>query len=791
MIKKDFNSGWLFSKRGEEGSAVAVDLPHDAMLHEKRSKDAVPAGASGYFQEGCYDYVKKFEAPEQWKDKSVILELEAVYQDSSVYLNGELIAQRPYGYSNYFADLSGKLEFGKENELKVTADNSNAPNSRWYSGAGIFRPVSLHIGNKAHIVPDSLHVNAGQDGQAEVLLEATGGDEVRVIISRDGKEEASASGRTEDGRACVRLSIADPLLWDAESPNLYECEAVLLDAGHETDRDSCEFGFRSISWGKDGFKVNGREVLLRGACVHHDNGILGACSFDAAEERRVRILREAGFNAIRSSHNPAAKGMLRAADRLGMYVMDETFDMWLVRKNPGDYGGDTFREWWQRDTEAMIRKDWSHPSVVMYSIGNEISELGVPEGQEYCRMLAEFVRSTDPTRPVTLGMNLMLAASASKGKGIYGEGKNTGTQTMDSMPTSEFFNILMNKMGGIIDKMAASKDADKVVAQVSGILDIPGYNYATSRYEKEVKMYPERAFTGSETLPKMLYKNWELVKKYPNITGDFMWTGWDYLGEAGIGTVRYKSYNDNGLIISGGCGVVDICGKQRPEVQWNRLIWGLTDKPGIGVEPYTHAGEPHTQAMWRDTDAVGSWAWDGCEGKKQTVTVYSGGATAELLVNGRSYGRKKVKENKSIFRRVAYEPGTVEAVSYDASGKETGRTSLVSAAGNTVLRVIPEKPALKADGQDLCFLRIELTGENGVIRSASDRQLKVEVTGAGTLQAFGSARPNMKEDFISGTHTTFLGQALAVVRAGTEKGEIRVRVSGEGLEERELILSVG
>ena len=791
MIKKDLNTGWLFSKRGEGSDAVTVDLPHDAMLHEKRSKDAVPAGACGYFHEGCYDYVKRFDVPEEWKDGSAILELEAVYQDSSVYLNGELLERHPYGYSNYFVDLSGKLRYGAENEIRVTADNSNAPNSRWYSGAGIIRPVSLYLGNRSHIVPDSVFVIADMDGKAEVRLEATGGDEVRVIISRDGKEAASAVGEVEDGKACVSLSVTDPLLWDAEEPNLYDCEAVLLEGGQETDRDASEFGFRTISWGRDGFKVNGREVLLRGACVHHDNGILGACAFDEAEERRIRILKDAGFNAVRSAHNPAAKGMLRAADRLGMYIMDETFDMWLVKKNPGDYGGDTFREWWQRDTEAMIRKDRSHPSVVMYSIGNEISEIGVPEGQEYCRTMAEFVRETDPTRAVTLGMNLMLAASASKGKGIYGEGKNTGTQTMDSMPTSEFFNILMNKMGGIIDRMAASKDADKVVSQVSGILDIPGYNYATSRYEKEVKMYPDRPFTGSETLPKMLYKNWELVKKYPNITGDFMWTGWDYLGEAGIGTVRYRSYNNNGLIISGGCGVVDICGKQRPEVQWNRLIWGLTDQPGIGVEPYTHAGEAHTQAMWRDTDAVGSWAWDGCEGKKQTVTVYSNGATAELLVNGRSYGRKKVRENKSIFKRVAYEPGTVEAVSYDAYGKETGRTSLVSAAGNTVLRVIPEKPVLKADGQDLCFLRIELTGENGVIRSASDRQLKVEVTGAGTLQAFGSARPNMKEDFISGTHTTFLGQALAVVRAGNDKGEIRVRVSGDGLEDREMVLTVG
>ena len=269
-----------------------------------------------------------------------------------------------------------------------------------------------------------------------------------------------------------------------------------------------------------------------------------------------------------------------------------------------------------------------------------------------------------------------------------------------------------------------------------------------------------------------------------------MWTGWDYLGESGIGTVQYKSYKNNGLIVSGGAGVIDICGKQRPEVQWNRLIWGLTDKPGIGVEPFTHAGEAHTQAMWRDTDGVASWAWDGCEGKKQTVNVYSNGATAELIVNGKSYGRKKVKEDKAIFKKVTYVPGTVEAVSYDASGRELGRTSYTSATGKTSVRVVAEKPVLKADGQDLCFLRLELVGENGVIRSASDQQLKVEVTGAGTLQAFGSARPNMKEDFNSDTHTTFLGQALAAVRAGHTPGVIRVKVSGKGLDDQEVTIEV-
>ncbi|MBR0450727.1 MAG: DUF4982 domain-containing protein [Oscillospiraceae bacterium] len=790
MKKIDFNSGWLFCRVGEEDKAKLVNLPHDAMLFEPRSRDAKPAGAGGYFREGCYNYVKTFKAPAEWEGKSVVLELEAVYMNSSVYLNGELVAERPYGYSNYFVTLDDGLRYGEENELKVVADNSKAPNSRWYSGAGIIRPVSLHIGGKAHIIPDSLHIEAGQDGKATVEMEVTGGDLVKVTVSRNGKEAAAACGKVQDGKACLELCVQDPDLWDAENPNLYTCKAVLLDGEKETDCASADFGFRTVSWGKDGFKVNGKEVLFRGACVHHDNGILGACAFDEAEERRVRILKDAGFNAIRSAHNPAAKSMLDACDRLGMYVMDESFDMWIIHKNPGDYGGDTFREWWQLDTEAMIRKDWSHPSVVMYSIGNEISDLGAKEGQEYCKLQADFVRATDPSRAITLGINLMLASMVAKGKGMYGEGKETGSMTMDSAPTSEFFNILMNRMGFLMDRAASGKGPDAVVAQVSHLLDMPGYNYATSRYLKEAKTYPDRPFTGSETLPKALYKNWQLVKQIPNLTGDFMWTGWDYLGESAIGTVRYMSDSKDGLIVSGGAGVIDICGKQRPEVQWNKLIWDLTDKPGIGVEPYTRANDKRAVSIWRDNDCVGSWAWDGCEGLKQTVRIYANGAAAELIVNGKSYGKKKVKDDMAIFKKVTYVPGTVTAVSYDANGKEIARTSLTSATGKTSIRVVAEKPVLKADGNDLCFLRLELVGENGVIRSASDQKLKVEVSGAGTLQAFGSSRPVMRENFYSDTHTTYLGHALAAVRAGEVPGEICVKVSGEGLEDQVVTIEV-
>ena len=422
----------------------------------------------------------------------------------------------------------------------------------------------------------------------------------------------------------------------------------------------------------------------------------------------------------------------------------------------------------------------------------------MPEGQEYCKKLAVLARKLDPDKAVTMGVNLMLCSMSAKGGGIYGNKKNgkenqNGSQTMDNVPTSAFFNMLMNLAGGMIEKMAAKPAADDATKVSFSYLDIGGYNYAASRYEKDGTLHPDRVIVGSETLPKNLYHNWQLVKKFPYVIGDFMWTGWDYLGEAGIGTVRYKSFKNPGQdapIISAGCGVIDICGKLRPEVQWNRLIWGLDHTPGIGVEPYTHAGETGSESMWRDTDAVASWSWAGCEGKKTKVTVYSDGETAELIVNGHSYGRKKTKEYKAVFKHVVYKPGTITAISYDGEGKEQSRTSMKTAVGPAELRVVADRSTLQAKTQDLAYISIDLTGADGITKSSEDTAVTVEVDGAGTLLALGSARPNMGENFFSDTHTTYYGKALAVVRGGDAPGKITVTVKAKGLSAKTLELEV-
>ena len=792
MKKSCFNAGWTFARRGQEAAAVPVTLPHDAMLSEPRNRDAATGAGCGYFPGGAYVYTKRFSVPEEWREKHIVLECEGVYKNASVSLNGKELARQAYGYSNFFVPLDEALRFGEENELVLVADNSACPNSRWYSGSGVYRNVNLYEGEKAFIAPDGLAIRAEKNGAVQVELTVSGGDAAKVTILDGEKVLAEAEATVADGRAVLTLQADGVTPWSTESPRLYRCKAELIKDNAAVDQAEDEFGFRTLQWSTKGFFVNGRETLFRGACIHHDNGILGACSYEAAEERRVRLLKDAGFNAIRMAHNPASKALLSVCDRLGMYVMDEFCDMWLIHKNPHDYADRDFRADWEKDLRAMLVKNRNHPCVVMTSIGNEISELALPEGQEYCRKMADFCRAFDPSRPVTLGVNLMLCSMTAKGKGIYGEKKNgkenkNGSTGMDSLPTSQLFNGLMNKLGGMMDKMAAKPAADKATAEAFAALDIAGYNYAASRYEKDGDLHPERLIVGSETLPKALYANWQLVKKLPYVCGDFMWTGWDYLGESGIGTVRYKSFKKPGSdapIISGGCGVIDICGKQRPEVQWNRLIWGLTNKPGIAVEPYTHADEAGAVSMWRDTDAVESWSWAGCEGKKTKVTVYASGETVELLVTGRSYGQKKTSEYKAEYKKVVYEPGTVTAVSFDAKGTEIGRSMLSTAMGKTQLNVYGDKKFLRADGLDLCYLAIDLTGEDGTLKVSEDRPVTVTVEGAGELIALGSARPNMGESFLSDTHTTYYGKALAVIRPKEETGEIRVTVRSPQLDEK-------
>jgi len=783
MKKTDFNKDWTVQKEGST-EVRNVNLPDDAMIREERKADNPSSSAGAFFAGGRYTYIKEMNVEDP--DQIMILEFEGVYQEARVYLNDEEVAYRPYGYTNFFVNLTGKVKDGT-NTIKVIADNSKQPNSRWYSGSGIYREVSLYTARNSYIRPEGIKVTILDTETINVKTDAVSaeGAEVKItILDKEGNEVTSAPGTD------IGITIKGAHLWSADDPYLYTCKVTLKENDKTVDGDEVRFGIRTLAWGREGFLVNGKAVKLRGACIHHDNGILGACAFKDAEYRRVRILKEAGFNAIRSAHNPCSKALLDACDELGMYMMDELYDMWLMHKNPYDFGKENFRAWWKEDLRSMVSKDYNHPSVVMYSMGNEITELGNEEGQDMAREMVSLSHELDNTRPVTAGINLALAQMANLGKkkseDDY-EHKIMSNDDTKNAPTSEFFNKLVNILGDKMDKAASRKKANLIATEMRNIFDITGYNYATSRYELDGKESPEHASVGSETFTHKLYKNWMLVEKILSLIGDFMWTGYDHLGEAGIGTIRYmdkktKKDIDEGLIVSSGAGVIDICGKQRPETSWNKIIWGLSMEPEIGVDPYTHTKHFKSKRMWRKADTIASWSWEGCEGEKADVTVYARAACIELLVNGRSLGKKKPEEYTAVFKKVPYENGTIEARALDNSGNILAVKKLESASGKTQIRLSTDKTVLSANGQDLAFIEVELTGENGIVKSSADQKLTVKVEGKGSLQAFGSARPNMMEDFVSDTHTTYYGKALAVIRSTCEEGNIKVTVFGKGLD---------
>ncbi len=740
-----FNTDWTCS-------GVPVTLPHDAQIREKRGAD-VGGGGHGYFPGGIYTYEKVFAAPAEWEGKTVLAEFEGVYKNASVSLNGKELVFHPYGYTGFFAELTD-IQIGQDNTLTVRADNSKLPNSRWYCGAGIYRPVWLHICEKEGLRPESVKISTLSLDPAVIRIESP----AAVTADVDG-----IRGRGTD----FTLTIPDAALWSDEDPHLYTAR---ITAG-EGDTMEIPFGIRQITWSNRGLFINGKETLLRGGCVHHDSGILGAATYAESEERRVRILKENGFNAIRSSHNPASKALLDACDRLGMYVMDEAFDMWYNRKNPYDYGLD-FEKNWQADTAAMVRRDFNHPSVILYSIGNEVAEPAEKRGLETGRKLIELCRSLDPTRPVTCGTNLMIIGRAAGGKGIYQDGQQTtgggeGKAEKEGQNASLMFNIMASFVGSGMNRGGNSKKVDALTTPFLDLLDIAGYNYGSGRYPLEAKAHPDRVIFGSETFPQDIWKNWQMVKKYPYLVGDFMWTAWDYLGEAGIGAWSYTGgmpFNRPYPWLLAGAGVIDILGIPDGSCKYASTVWGLEDRPVIAVRPVNHPGVRVSKSVWRGTNAILSWSWSGCDGNKALVEVYSDQDRVELFLNGKSLGKKKVKKCRAVYK-TRYVPGTLTAVSYDAGGRETGRSSLSSAKGTLEIAVRPEKEQAKPG--EIVYVPVNIEGSDGTVESSADRALTVTVEG-GELLAFGSANPCTKEQYHTGSFRTYYGRSLAIVRAGKE-----------------------
>lgn len=763
----DFCKHWTFRKDGS--APVNIELPHDAMILEKRDGGCCNGVNSGYFPGGKYTYEKVFEIAGEEIGKSIDLHFEGVYQNCKVYINQKLAGSHRYGYTPFDVDISNAVSAGS-NTVTVHVDNSLEPNCRWYSGSGIYRPVQLLIRNRVHI--EVVHIETVSIHPAQVKVDVTTTAEAAVSVEIWDKDALVASGKPGI------IAVPNGKLWSAEDPYLYTCVIRT-----EKDERKLQFGIRELKWSaKTGLTVNGQEVLLRGGCIHHDHGVLGACEYPDSEERRIRILKENGFNAVRIAHHPASQITLDACDKLGMYVMNESFDGWYTQKTYHDYSR-WFEADWKQDLTAMVESSRNHPCVILYSIGNEVSETATRRGVEVCKMLTDFVHSLDDTRPVTAGINVLLNVYANMGLGVY---RDKGDYKPEPLPKkkgyrekktgSAFFNAMTQKLGKLMFFMASGNRGDKASLGAAESLDIMGLNYASSRYDPDAAKYPHRMMVGAETMAADLPYNWERVKKYPQLIGDFVWSAWDYIGEACMGWT-YHSYK--GLPLLANQGMIDITGKPLASMGFMQVVWGLRKEPYIAVRPLNHGGEAPSKGSWQFTDAIDSWNWPGFEGAKATVEVYAPGDAVRLSLNGRKIGTRKLKNFKGIFH-LPFAPGTLTAEALDETGKVLSSHSLSSGGKETRITAVPEKTVLRANGTDLCYLPIEFTDENGNLKPAIEQRVEIEVRGAASLIGFGSALYKTNEVFRNPYHDAYRGRCLAVIKAGSAAGQAAITVSTTG-----------
>lgn len=764
-------TGWTCRHLGDTAPGKTVTLPHDAMLAEPRTALSAGGTNTGWYEGHDYEYQRTLTVPENELADTHILEFEGVYHNAEVWLNGQKAAFRPYGYTNFYVDCAPYLHAG-ENELRVIARNTDQPNSRWYSGAGIYRPVQLWTARGAHIALNGVTIRTLSLDPAvvEVRVKTTAPGTVRLTV-----DDLPAVQQESDGEAVFTLTLDNARLWTPETPNLYTCRVSFAD-----DEVTETFGVRKVEWGTDGFLLNGKRYIIQGACIHHDNGLLGAVCDPDAVARKVRLLKENGYNAIRSAHNPCSKALLAECDQQGMLVMDEYIDHWYIHKTEHDYV-DYFNDWWHQDLTDMVEKDYNHPCVVLYSTGNEVSETAQKRGIALTKEMTDFLHGLDDSRPVTCGVNIFFNFLSSIGFGVYSDekakkeaeraekAKQRGEKAAKKKAVgSQFFNNLAGLLGDEFMKRGATlHGCDVKTRDAFANMDIAGYNYGIYRYKHDLKKYPQRLILGSETFCNDAYKFRELAKQEPRLVGDFVWAGMDYLGEVMVGSWEYADYAetfDGGPgWVSAGSGRIDLTGKPLGEALYTRVALEADNGPYIAVCPVNHTGDRHSPSAWKMTNAMPSWSWTGCEERKANVEVYARAARVELVLNGHTVGSKTLKNDCLARFSIPYESGTLEAVSYDAADHEMGRCKLQSAGSTTRLTLDAEEPTVKPG--HLCYIRLRYTDENGITKPLARGNIQVQVRG-GTLVGLGSACPFNKHSYLDSETDTYYGEALAIVRMG-------------------------
>ena len=735
-----FDFGWQFTHNGK---TQAVDLPHDWDIFEgpNSGKGATGTGG-GWFEAGKGEYRKQLKIENgKWKiDNSLVkLHFEGVYQKAEVFVNGQKAGQHHYGYTPFTVDVTKYLNKDKKqtNEVVVKVDNSTQPNCRWYSGSGIYRHVWLETMPALHIAENGVFVTTPEvsANKAKVQVEVSVQNESQtdrnatVVVGSAQLMVAVKAG--ESKTVTTTIFVNNPRLWSPESPTLYEAKVELKENGTTIDRQTAKYGIRSFSFdAENGFVLNGKKVLINGACVHHDDGVLGARAFDDAEIRKVRQMKEAGFNLIRTSHNPTTRAFLDACDSIGMLVIDEAFDGWRTQKNPYDYStviDSCFRE----DIHAMVLRDRNHPSIISWSIGNEVIERKDIRVVYTARQMKKAIHELDTTRPVTEAL------------------------------------CAWDRDWEIYDPHAE-------------VLDVVGYNYMIFKHASDHQRDPKRVIWQTESYPRDAFRNWSISNDFPYVVGDIVWTGLDYLGESGIGRNYYKGEREGESWIKGGqpewhgapCGDVDITGWRKPISHYREMLWNEDTPLYMAVkEPNGYHGDIKT-TMWSVWPTWESWTWLGWEGKPVEVEVYTHQPEVKLYLNDQLIGTKQVSrktEFKAVFS-VPYQTGTLRA---EAGGKSV---TLKTAGEPARLRLTPDRTVMTADGQSLTFVTIEVLDKNGILVPEAAIDCEAIIKGQGQLLAFASADLKDTEPYTSPRSKTWKGRALLVVRSTQKKGSVNVSI---------------
>ncbi len=787
----------------EEGGSTSLDdsdwrvvtLPHDWSIEGKMDPKAPMGGHGGFLPAGIGWYRYRLHAPSDWNEKRVRVEFEGVYMNAQVYLNGQKLDFHPYGFTSFFVDLTPALKVGSDNLLAVRVDNSEQKNCRWYTGSGIYRHVWLDVTDAIQVAPWGVFVRvpAASANAATVAVKthvlnqtsaAASAKIETVILGPEGKELArieSSADLLASGASDVEqtLALKNPPLWFPETPQLSKAVTIVTVGGTVVDETTTTFGVRQLAWSVDkGLTLNGKTYKLSGGCIHDDNGVLGACAFDRAEERKIELLKAAGFNALRMAHNPPSPALLDACDRLGMLVLDEAFDCWVAGKNAYDYHV-IFKDWWQRDLDSMVMRDRNHPSVVMWSIGNEIPGVFSAMGNEYSPKLVNEIHSLDNTRPVTNGI----------------AGWPAGIKVP---PSSTSKSPALASTDSATAVAANPKDPASWTS-----LDIVGSNYRLSGHIARHAQFPDRVLVGTESNPPL----GEAYRVLDNtfVVGDFVWSAQDYLGEVGLGRWFYEGdptepmmtrpnqpsikpypiahgsdelYPWRGAI----CGDVDLLGNSKPAAHLRNIVWNLGEKLYLAVRQPEDDKKIVIFGGYSWFPVWENWTWPGREGKAMGVDVYSRYSSVRLYLNGKLIGEMPTTraQNFQATFTVPYQPGTLKAVGVE-NGLETETMQLETVSEPATIRLTPDRKSINADGQDLSFIQVEVLDNQGKLQPNADELISFKVTGPGTIAGLGNAWLDSTEPYQGSECHVYHGRALIVLRAGEQPGALDLKAESPGL----------